>query len=72
MKADIWLCSFLIMAVDGAEWSALCPSHFMPRERNHSAHPLGGKFLSLTCLISTFVRYMVGSSRSFRYFMWRT
>ena len=59
-EVEVWLCSFLIMAIDGAEWSALCPSHCMPRERTHSTHPLGGKFLSLTWLISTFVCYMLG------------
>lgn len=46
MEVDVWLYSFIIMAVD--EWSASCPSHFMPRERTIvHIHQEGNFYLSL-------------------------
>jgi hypothetical protein len=32
----------LTSVLDGGEWSALCPSHFTPRERAPGAHWMGG------------------------------
>jgi hypothetical protein len=45
--ADIWgsgdiAPSFFILAIDGGEWSASCPSRFTPREIALSTHCMGG------------------------------
>jgi hypothetical protein len=32
----------LILALDGGEWSASCPGHFIPRERAPGTHWIGG------------------------------
>jgi hypothetical protein len=45
---DIWgnggiSLPFLTLALDGGEWSASCPSWFIPGERAHSTHCIGGQ-----------------------------
>jgi hypothetical protein len=37
---DVWLYSFLIMAVDGSEWSAHAPAALSPG-KNHGTHRIG-------------------------------
>jgi hypothetical protein len=34
--------SFLTLALDGSEWLALCPGHFLPGETIPSTHCEGG------------------------------
>jgi hypothetical protein len=33
---------FFTLSLDGGEWSALCPGHFTPREREPGTHWIGG------------------------------
>jgi hypothetical protein len=39
---EVQIHRFLTLALDGSEWSALCLSHFTPRERAHGTHCIGG------------------------------
>lgn len=35
--------AFFILAPDGGKWSSLCPSHYAPGEKTHSAHWTEGR-----------------------------
>jgi len=41
-EAEVYLHSFLNYSVCGSEWSASRADHFIPRERAHCTHWLGG------------------------------
>jgi hypothetical protein len=38
----MYLCAFFTSALDGGEWSASCPGHFIPRERAPGTQWIGG------------------------------
>jgi len=39
---DVYLHAFVTSALDGVEWSALCPGFFNPGERDPDIHCIGG------------------------------
>jgi hypothetical protein len=41
-RVDVWLHTFLTLALDGGEWSASHPGCFTPRERDPGTNWIGG------------------------------
>jgi len=39
---EVYLHALLTSALDGGEWSASCPGHFIPRERGPDTNWMGG------------------------------